>query len=297
LFDTVLAVRNKTPKIALLLKRILASVKDVDRSIQHTAEKLVEAAEVAGTKQNVTPQVRAEITAAQGLEVRKSKSDALDDRHYQNKSLLVSSLTLFSVLIYSVLVYFQWREMIAATGATQDAVHEARLNRQQAQKSLDAAIDQFHLDQRAWVGLVEGSPARFKDGNASVYVKEGENTQFFFLVGNSGKTPALKTTFKITAAVLASDAPFVAKYEKPVSAPTVGVVQPGVKFPLNTLPSRGIATKEHIDALKSGKWIYYIYGIISYEDVFERKHQTSFCVYLTPSLDQMLSCGSYNSAD
>jgi hypothetical protein len=68
---------------------------------------------------------------------------------------------------------------------------------------------------------------------------------------------------------------FAATFETPTDTPAVGVEQPGSKFALSALPSRGVATKEQVDALKSGKWIFYFYGKITYDAVFRTPHKTT----------------------
>lgn len=167
----------------------------------------------------------------------------------------------------------------------------------QATQSLGATIEQFHLEQRAWIGLTESAPPKYKDGDSLVYIKQGEKTQFGFLLTNSGKTPAMKCMFKIAATVLPVGSEFVPKYGKVRGLPTVGVLQPGAKMPLETLPSTGVATKEHIDILRSGKMVFYIFGEIKYEDVFRVPHTTTFCVFVKPNLSELASCNTYNEAN
>jgi hypothetical protein len=62
----------------------------------------------------------------------------------------------------------------------------------EAGKSLDATIDNFHLDQRAWLGPNEMLPPPFMDGNRRVYMKGGEQAQYAVIITNTGKTPAKK---------------------------------------------------------------------------------------------------------
>jgi hypothetical protein len=144
---------------------------------------------------------------------------------------------------------------------------------------------------------VEAAPGSYEAGGRRVYIKVGEKPKFAFLLANSGKTPALRLTAKITSHVYRSTEPFVAHYDKPATAGTVGVLFPGVKMPLETLPSSGVAEPFHADRLSNGEYIFYIYGEIHYEDVFSKAHKTTFCVFVLKTLDELVSCNTYNQAD
>jgi hypothetical protein len=77
----------------------------------------------------------------------------------------------------------------AATAAA-TAASEATLSRVKAQQSLEAAINQFHLDQRAWVG--------FHEINPSVSITRESNTIGFDISAkNTGKTPARNMTVEV----------------------------------------------------------------------------------------------------
>src|ERR1700683_3374404 len=133
----------------LLARRLLLALEEVKRALQDQTDAVTEGTKIASAKQAVPQLVRAEVRLPEGVETRKSAIDALSDRVYQRRTLLVSVLTFIAVVIYAGLAYLQWKEMTGATGAAQDAVHEARLNRQQSQKAPNAAIDNFQLEHPA----------------------------------------------------------------------------------------------------------------------------------------------------
>jgi len=47
----------------------------------------------------------------------------------------------------------------------------------------------------------------------------------------------------------------------------------------------------------SGKNILYMYGSITYEDVFGVKHHTTVCMYLLPDLSAFTDCETYTEVD
>ena len=67
--------------------------------------------------------------------------------------------------------------------------------RQVAKKTMDATIENFHLEQRAWVGPIQLNTVEYKDGTKKTCIKEGEQLVAEIKNVNSGKTPAfnLKT--------------------------------------------------------------------------------------------------------
>jgi hypothetical protein len=125
----------------------------------------------------------------------------------------------------------------------------------------------------------------------------GEKPAFAFLVENSGKTPALRLTTRIASHPYRANETFVAQYDKPLTVESKGTLFPGVKMPLETLPSPGSAEPYHVDSLSKGDYIFYVYGEIHYDDIFNKPHKTTFCVFVMKSLDRLASCNTYNHAD
>jgi hypothetical protein len=139
-------------------------------------------------------------------------------------------------------------------------------------------------------------PATSKDAaNKSVYLKEGSPIILGTIITNSGKSPALKVRTLINARDLPSGVKFSPDYGK-YPNPAITVIQPNMQLSLSTNPMPSL-TASDIDIFRSGKRIVYLFGKITYEDVFERPHSTTFCMSLAPSLDTFVSCETYNEAD
>lgn len=156
---------------------------------------------------------------------------------------------------------------------------------------LDANIKRDQVDQRAWVGIIEMEDPE---------IKEGPPITFKVTAKNFGKTPAKKVVSTIMAGSLPLGEPFVPQY--PVALDTfpheggVGVVYPSMEVPLQSKPV-GPMKEEGIAALRDSRIVMYIWGKISYEDVFRIEHHTTFCLFMHPTLQRVSQCKTYNDAD
>lgn len=168
----------------MLMKRLMGAVKDVEKVLQRNTEKIAEATKATTAKQGAPVEVRAEVSLLQGIETRKSATDASDDREYQGRTLRVAQLTLAAVAIYAAVAAWQLWEMRKATRATQDAANAAKQSADAAVRSATTAENSFRADERPYVTVYS---IKSKTGP----LKEGDNS-IDFSIFNSGKTPALK---------------------------------------------------------------------------------------------------------
>jgi hypothetical protein len=278
-------------------KDLRAFVARLNSALDKQSEAIRECAQSSKSQQGPAPEITVLTNIPKSIEIHQNEKDATEDRQHKHRTTFLSFVSLCALVFYATLVYIQLRTMIDATSATEQAVKEARLTRQQTEKTLDATVEQFHLDQRAWVGPVEAAPPQFEVGGGRVYIKSGEGPRFSFVVSNTGKTPALHYQIEVASHVYQDSEKFVPDYPKPITKPTVGVLLPGVKAGVETSPSEGKATDWHVNELRSGRSIFYVYGRIDYQDVFHDIHKTTFCVFVTKDLTQLRSCGFYNYAD
>ena len=167
-----------------------------------------------------------------------------------------------------------------------------------AERNIKATQEQSRLDQRAWIGGVEATPPPFTDGTSRVYIKEGERIPIIgIVIINSGKTPArkIKTVQQMRAfannifkPVYVSDSPI---------KKSISVLHPGGRDTLPITPFDIIITKEMINEIRSGKIVLYIYGKITYEDIFGRGHRTTFCHFIDKDMKAIANCDTYNDAN
>jgi len=294
---------NLTKKFRKELRPLLSKL---SRTLDEQTKAIRESTKAAKTQQSTPPEIVSHVHLPESVEIHKNAQDTASDKRYQKKMIWLSSLTLIAIVVYAVLVYLQWREMIAATGAAQQAIVEARRNRLQAEKSLSATIEQFRLEQRAWVGMSAYAISQFNPA--------GIVSTITFT--NNGKTPAhnVKAHARIEVTNKVLTGPSKQQIEilngppweqKPDIAPTVGIVLSVGKTPSGqriTDENRKIveSLNANFQAVKDQTLHVYYFGIISYEDINQRPHTTNFCVFIgdtTSSPPGLNICPEFNKMD
>jgi hypothetical protein len=165
------------------------------------------------------------------------------------------------------------------------------------QESIQATVNSFQLDQRAWlgankIGLVDS-------------IDLGSTIKGLIELTNTGKTPAKKVRTLGAIEVLAKGVVPIPKYQVDHTDQTsYSVIQPGMSMTITTPAIKGASGEEFgttnqtdLDDLKSGRFIIYIFGEITYEDVFGRPHITKFCGFVNRNLQTVRACQTYNDAD
>ncbi len=162
-------------------------------------------------------------------------------------------------------------------------------------KALQATIDNFHLDQRAWVSVIEISGAPQKDAQWVVTVR----------VKNTGKTFA--RNFYLAAGVaLNSERPSFADVDNSPNlspASSKSLITPNGEYESHSLlTGPGSAhnynnpTQTYINDLKAGKGRNFAYGKMTYTDIFGRHHWSTYCAFLDQEL-LWKNCPYHNEAD
>lgn len=211
-------------------------------------------------------------------------------------------LLVITSTITSLISLYQARISRISANAARDAVGVAsrtlgetqRSNTAQqkiASDSFKATVDNFHLDQRAWIGPkgLDMKPMQAPNPIASTMT-----------ITNSGKTPALRVEFLYY--LHPSDGPInVVEYIKhPVekgnlmSASTI--MLPGATYVLS--PETGSTDALGVDSVKNGRKLIYFFVFISYVDVFGAKHHTRACALYQGKAALFSSCpGNFDHAD
>lgn len=272
-------------RFTVLTRRLLASIAGIGQALKEQTAAITQSIEAAKPKQKVSEEVNAEVHISSPIETRKTANDARNERVYQCLTLAVSTLTLIAVIIYAWLAYLQWQEMIGATNAASDAVHEARISRQQNQQSFIATVNQFRLDQRAWVGTADPPIIVFQ---------QGQLLSIKIPIKNTGKTPALDlTTVLATRGRLPKQ---IADFNDMPRPTGHGILQPGGTVYLVSDAVTPL-TKENFDALRFGNVIEWAYGRITYNDIFGCPHWTTFAQTLNTSALGLDYAGIQNEVD
>jgi hypothetical protein len=153
-----------------------------------------------------------------------------------------------------------------------------------ASDSLKTAIDNFHLEQRAWVGPgeVDMVPSEIK-ANQPISVS-------VWLV-NTGKTRAIIESSLAVGAFHRFPDPAI----YPNGIPGKSVLLPGskvsVQIPVHQFEQSTVA------GIMNETYTYYIYGRVRYTDVFSQSHTTTFCYRYKPSEKRTVGCREYQYAD
>jgi hypothetical protein len=215
-------------------------------------------------------------------------------------------------------------------GSMQETVTQAKngigVSIRQNEATLRTATEKSRLEQRAWVGPIQLIAPEYLAENKKVYVKDGDVVKAGVIIGNSGKTPARKLHVNVQMIILKAGEKLVPKFSN-VDIATLphsnAALQPGAQFLIlpsitsfNFKPPRiqlkpeikiiseaevsvkdKLFTKTDIDDLASGKNILYMFGLITYEDIFKQPHWTKFCMYLSTDLTAFTGCSKYNETD
>src|SRR5208337_1737044 len=181
--------------------------------------------------------------------------------------------------------------MAVALAAGDFAVKSDRYNRSQyqfmassAQTAVSVAEESIQTDQRAWVGLP--LPA--------AYPLSKEGGGFVIKLQNFGKTPARN--------VLISDYVIIEELDQlsgMQEAASHGPMAAGTLMPGNGFSTevRFKTSPEGVVSLAQGKVRAVNYALITYEDIFHRRHTTQSCFYWYGGLPMPLPCEKFNSVE
>jgi hypothetical protein len=167
-----------------------------------------------------------------------------------------------------------------------------------SQQSLQATIDNFHEDQRAWVGIAG-------NGHISTSIVDGSPLKVHIDFQNFGKTPAFneRGIAKILTHPNSVPLPSFDTYSLvEASAPITLMpgVSAGVTIETNTPSAEGnviIMDKTMITSIDGGAMEVYLYGSQWYDDAFKKPHRTDFCLIYLPRTRGWGSCNRHNYAD
>ncbi len=205
----------------------------------------------------------------------------------------------FTTLCLMVIAYWQLDATNQAIQISQSAnaisKESLRVSQESYRISKEAADDSarnFHLEQRAWVSARNADMTTFKIG---------EVPRIKVVLTNSGRTPArkTKTIFGIAIAnreILDQD---LLQFD---NMNTSGLYQGIMTMLPNGLmivhaDSDEKMTTSSMDDIKSGKRLVFVFGKITYADVFNNVRTTRMCMRYRPLTNSFDNCSVYNDAD
>lgn len=236
-----------------------------------------------------------------------------------------------AAIIAAVFVYFQVKVMSyqtqvmgaqsesaagsAAAGEwnTRKQLEIAQQQARAAQDSVAAINKQMRQDQRAWIkfGPQEDTPGGDK---STIQITAGQPVAYPLRVANIGKTSAKNVDAKVFVEIVdASREPSLNHIEnaKLGSPEPLTIISAGILFPTTdfkqkvyrVIKSGGsdplVATNDEVIALTTGKAYLAVYGIITYDDVFQTPHWTRFCDWrsFANGLYSTYKCTEFNGVD
>lgn len=184
--------------------------------------------------------------------------------------------------------YWMEEHMQDAANAMQENADATTQSVTDAEGSIRNAQNAFRDEQRAWVaniGMVMDVP------------EVGKPMQGYVTWINSGKTFARRvkpTCHWISVAQPIDSEDALMKLAVPKVNESIGVLAPNAQY--KTI----LRNQELIDETAKaqvGAWPQYIWGEVTYEDVFKRPHTTVFCSSRQGGTGEFLQCPFHNDAD
>jgi hypothetical protein len=180
--------------------------------------------------------------------------------------------------------------MWSAIGNINWIARSTDLSQQQSQKSLQATVDNFHQEQRAWVGV---SSLGIVGGTLA----KGNTVSALVTISNLGRTPAQHCYMETGDNLLTPDHHLGIDYSLAEESRHNWTTVPPGDHPNGTTDKLkdtkgGVAVLDdaEIAKLKSGEHLFYVFGRIFYKDVFNAKHHTFFCGVMNSDLTTFHNC-------
>jgi hypothetical protein len=193
-------------------------------------------------------------------------------------------------------------------------LREARTQADIAQQSINTTVEQFRLDQRAW--LFPSQPEQ------PILHAPGQVTGGIFVIRNSGKTVAKQVQVRnVMLRVVHTNASKnwidLKLHEGLIGSADFKVIFPSQdtpKFATVLTSGYGSLSHEQIENLHRGESFLALSGTLKYSDVYNVQHRTRFCFYWlyllnpAPSIDihrnqsetvpsAVMACTQYNDVD
>ena len=170
--------------------------------------------------------------------------------------------------------------------AMENTVAQGRQSVRQSRAALQGTLTMFRNDQRAWVGAMRPHGEIVPDSPLKVTI----------ILKNLGRTPALNVRPKGRLHWQPFTEPFKPHDLSTDTSSGCGVLQPSEEVTLPFVEANPL-TKEEVGSIISGQFTLYVYGEVTYADVFGKHHRLKFAYRTAPTLHAWQEVGAYNTAD
>jgi hypothetical protein len=173
-----------------------------------------------------------------------------------------------------------------------NAQNALNASNRQAQAALDATIENFQRDQRAWLGAGDYTYSIVASGpitSSVVILNTGKSPATDIFCRTSGTTKLKGDDIRDSDIVYPPDLTFIKQ----------GTDFPNQHFPLNVNGMSITPEQQKIwfENVQSGAWIQYFFGEVRYKDVSGNDHWTHFCTEFVPATKSGTPCPIYNDTD
>lgn len=179
-----------------------------------------------------------------------------------------------------------------ADGSLHQTREAMEANKLQSAASLNATIEQNRLDQRAWVGQI----------SIQIDAPEvGKSIKGYINWQNSGKTFARQVMPSCYVNFVAQQFPNEKDLIKTASTQilvheSIAVLFPGGQYKTIFDSKSNLYTELDKERI-SGSWYTYVWGELTYRDIFMRPHKTKFCSFRQGSTGDFIQCPYHNDAE
>jgi hypothetical protein len=148
-------------------------------------------------------------------------------------------------------------------------------------------IYQMVVQTRAWITV---------KGAEIVEIKENKPITAKVVLINSGKSPALDTTIHSNINIYYNPIPDPLPYGNSKGPVAHSVLGPDNTFGSFITKKEDLSSQE-LQGILDNKAAIYIYGVIEYQDIFNFKRQTKYCMVSRRGSLSLVACENHNAAN
>lgn len=145
---------------------------------------------------------------------------------------------------------------------------------------------QTRLDQRAWIGITK----------VLCVMESGKPLSVEIDFKNTGKSPAIKFRQKIVVEFKQKNVSPDFSNENIATSYAGACIAPQAEFNIQSppaIPDAGFI----INSIAKGDVIFFVHGIVHYDDIFKRHHWVTYCHYFDPDINNFRSYYEHNDTD
>jgi hypothetical protein len=250
-----------TRQFIALAKKLQGELTRLSDNLQNLKD-AIQSHQKAEEKRRETPVITvAELSTKVPVQVQTEPKRGKPEKVWRFIIGTLEAAAFLAIIGYTFLSYQQWRELISAGNAAHKQADFAR-------KTFIETHENFRLDQRPWLGVLEM--------DTTIPNRQAMKVKLKFL--NSGKTPALNQHLGWQADCFPLGHKPKIKYTEDIKD-RGAIILPNQPF-WAVSDEAPLCSEENFELFKQGKASLSVLGTIWYKDEFSLPHSTDFCLYL-----------------